>query len=306
MDRLLSERMFATVLETGSFAAAAQRLGTSSGQASKLVSKLESELGVRLLHRTTRALSATEAGQAYFDRLRSLLDEFDALESETRSAALLPRGKIRLSAPLSFGTIRLAPRLADFAKTYPEIALDVHFSDRLVNLVDEGFDMAVRVGKPRDTTLIARKLCSSQLIVAASPGYLATRGIPQTPQDLTGHDCLIDTNYRDPHRWIFAQNQRVAVDGRLTFSNASACMIAAEAGLGIASSPDFVLADSLASGRLVPLLTAYQEPPMGVFAIYPSGRHLALKMRVLIDFLALHLPQPNLPNRAAFLPNRME
>ena len=111
---------------------------------------------------------------------------------------LLPRGKIRLSAPLSFGTIRLAPRLADFAKAYPEIALEVHFSDRLVNLVDEGFDMAVRVGKPRDTTLIARKLCSSQLIVAAAPTYLAAQGTPQTPQDLTRHDCLIDTNYRDP------------------------------------------------------------------------------------------------------------
>jgi DNA-binding transcriptional LysR family regulator len=301
MDRLISERMFVTVLETGSFAAAAQRLGTSSGQASKLVSKLEAELGVRLLHRTTRSLAATEAGQTYFDRLRGLLDEFDALDTEIRNAALLPRGKIRLSAPLSFGTIRLAPRLADFAKAYPEIALDVHFSDRLVNLVDEGFDMAVRVGKPRDTTLIARKLCSSQLIVAASPAYLAARGVPQTPQDLTGHNCLIDTNYRDPHRWMFAQNQRVAVDGRLTFSNASACMVAAEAGLGIASSPDFVLADSLASGRLVRLLGAYEEPPMGVFALYPSGRHLALKMRMLIDFLVQQLPHPS-----TSLPNRME
>ena len=291
MDRLLSERMFVTVLETGSFAAAAQRLGTSSGQASKLVAKLESDLGVRLIHRTTRALSATEAGQAYFDRLRNLIDEFDALDTQTRNAAQLPRGKIRLSAPLSFGTIRLAPLLAEFAKAYPDIALEVHFSDRLVNLVDEGFDMAVRVGKPRDTTLIARKLCTSQLIVAAAPGYLAQRGTPQTPQDLTSHDCLIDTNYRDPHRWSFAQNQSVAVTGRLTFSNASACMIAAEAGLGIAASPDFVLAESLASGRLVRLLTQHEEPPMAVFALYPSGRHLALKMRVLIDFLAQHLPQ---------------
>ncbi|MDB5659483.1 MAG: transcriptional regulator [Cypionkella sp.] len=298
MDRLIAERMFVTVLETGSFAAAALRLGTSSGQASKLVSKLESDLGVRLLHRTTRALAATEAGQAYFDRLRGLLDEFDALDTQIRNEALLPRGKIRLSAPLSFGTIRLAPRLADFAKVYPEIALDVHFSDRLVNLVDEGFDMAVRVGKPGDTTLIARKLSTSQLIVAASPDYLAARGCPQIPQDLTQHECVIDTNYRDPNRWSFTQNQRVAVNGRLTFSNASACVIAAEAGLGIASSPDFVMAESLASGRLIRLLAGYEDPPMGVYALYPSGRHLALKMRVLIDFLAQNLPQP--------LPNRME
>ncbi|OYU40056.1 MAG: transcriptional regulator [Pseudorhodobacter sp. PARRP1] len=292
MDRLPSERMFVTVLETGSFAAAAQRLGTSSGQASKLVARLESDLGVRLLHRTTRALSATEAGQVYFERLRNLIDEFDALDTETRNAALLPRGKIRLSAPLSFGTIRLAPLLAEFAKAHPDIALEVQFSDRLANLVDEGFDMAVRVGKPRDTTLIARKLCHAQLIVAAAPAYLATHGTPQTPQDLTAHNCLIDTNYRDPNRWTFAQNQSVAVAGRLTFSNASACMIAAEAGLGIAASPDFVLADSLANGRLVRLLTRFEEPPMTVFALYPSGRHLALKIRVLIDFLAQHLSPP--------------
>jgi len=289
MDRLLCERMFVAVLEAGSFAAAAQRLGTSSGQASKLVSRLETELGVRLLHRTTRALAATEAGQVYFDRMRGILDEFDAVETEVRNAAQLPRGKIRMSAPLSFGTLRLAPVLADFAKAYPEISLDVHFSDRLVNLVDEGFDLAVRVGKPGDSALISRKLCQSQVIVAASPAYLAQRGRPERPEDLVGHDCLIDTNYRDPQHWSFRNGQRVAVAGRLAFSNASACMIAAEAGLGIASSPDFVLAESLKAGRLQPLLTGYQEPPLGVFALYPSGRQLALKMRVLIDFLVAAL-----------------
>lgn len=289
MDRLLCERMFVAVLEAGSFAAAAQRLGTSSGQASKLVSRLETELGVRLLHRTTRALAATEAGQVYFDRMRGILDEFDAVETEVRNAAQLPRGKIRMSAPLSFGTLRLAPVLADFAKAYPEISLDVHFSDRLVNLVDEGFDLAVRVGKPGDSALISRKLCQSQVIVAASPAYLAQRGQPERPEDLVGHDCLIDTNYRDPQHWSFRNGQRVAVAGRLAFSNASACMIAAEAGLGIASSPDFVLAESLKAGRLQPLLTGYQEPPLGVFALYPSGRQLALKMRVLIDFLVAAL-----------------
>ncbi len=289
MDRLLCERMFVAVLEAGSFAAAAQRLGTSSGQASKLVSRLETELGVRLLHRTTRALAATEAGQVYFDRMRGILDEFDAVETEVRNAAQLPRGKIRMSAPLSFGTLRLAPVLADFAKAYPEISLDVHFSDRLVNLVDEGFDLAVRVGKPGDSALISRKLCQSQVIVAASPAYLAQRGRPERPEDLVGHDCLIDTNYRDPQHWSFRNGQRIAVAGRLAFSNASACMIAAEAGLGIASSPDFVLAESLKAGRLQPLLTGYQEPPLGVFALYPSGRQLALKMRVLIDFLVAAL-----------------
>lgn len=286
MDRLICERMFVSVLETGSFAAAALRLGTSSGQASKLVSKLEAELGARLLHRTTRALSPTEAGQVYYDRLRGLLEDFDALEAEMRATGKEPRGKIRLSAPLSFGLSRLSPLLSSFASRYPEISLDVQFSDRLVNLVDEGFDMAVRVGKPGDTTLIARKLCSVRVIVAASPDYLARRGIPALPQDLVQHDCLIDTNYRDPQHWVFKDSQRVQVRGRLAFSNASACASAAEAGLGICNSPDFVMSDSLQAGRLQAVLTDFEETPLGVFAMYPSGRQLPLKIRVLVDFLA--------------------
>ncbi len=289
MDRLACERMFAAVMETGSFAAAAQRLGTSSGQASKLVSRLEADLGVRLLHRTTRALSPTEAGQACFDRLRTILDDYDALTTEMRNTAALPRGKIRMSAPLSFGTLRLAPVLTDFATLYPDIALDVQFSDRLVSLVDEGFDLAVRVGKPADTTLIARKLCQARMILAASPAYLTRHPGPAHPSDLTGHDCIIDTNYRDPQHWTFRGNQRVAVAGRLAFSNAGACVTAAEAGLGLACSPEFVMAESLRAGRLVPLLPDYEDAPLGVFVLYPSGRHLALKTRVLVDYLAQHL-----------------
>jgi DNA-binding transcriptional LysR family regulator len=289
MDRLICERMFVTVLETGSFAAAALRLGTSSGQASKLVSRLESELGVRLLHRTTRALSPTEAGQAYFDRLRGILDEFDALETEVRNAGHLPRGKIKMTAPLSFGTLRLAPILAGFATTYPEIALDVQFSDRLVNLVDEGFDLAIRVGKPGDTTLIARKLCEARVLVAASPAYLARRGTPQRPEDLADHDCIIDTNFRDPQHWPFRDGKRVPVQGRLAFSNASACLMAAEAGLGIACSPDFVMAESLTAGRVQQILAAFDDSPLGVFALYPSRRHVASKLRVLVDYLAERL-----------------
>src|SRR3712207_2846111 len=175
MDRLGCDRMFAAVVEAGSFAGAAQRLGTSSGQASKLVSRLEAELGVRLFHRTTRALFLTEAGKTYYDRLRGLLDEWDALDAEVRSAGTTPRGKVPVTAPLTFGTLRLAPLLADFAKTYPEIALEVQFTDRVVSLGDEGFALAGRVGHPGDSTLVARKLTEAKVGAVPAPAYLATR-----------------------------------------------------------------------------------------------------------------------------------
>lgn len=172
MDRLAAERMFVKVVETGGFATAAARLGTSSGQASKLVARLEADLGVKLLNRTTRALSLTEAGQAYADRLRGLIEAFDDLATEVQNAAVAPRGQVRLTAPLSFGTIRLAPLLARFAADYPDIGLDVQFTDRIVNLVDEGFDAAIRVGTPTDAALTGRRLCSAQVIVVAAPAYL--------------------------------------------------------------------------------------------------------------------------------------
>ena len=285
MNRLGPERMFLTVVETGSFAAAAARLGTGSGQASKLVARLEADLGVKLLNRTTRALSLTQAGQAYADRLRALVEAWDDLQTEVQNAAVAPRGLIRLTAPLSFGTTRLAPLLARFATEFPEIALEVHFADRVVNLVEEGFDAAIRVGTPTDTTLTGRKLCTARVLALAAPAYLATQGTPQTPQDLANHPCIIDLNFREPHRWPF-RTGKVAISGRLAFSNASACLAAAEAGLGIASVPDFVADAALADGRVVAILTDFDPPPLGVFALYPSGRHLPAKVRVLVDFMA--------------------
>ena len=285
MNRLGPERMFLTVVETGSFAAAAARLGTGSGQASKLVARLEADLGVKLLNRTTRALSLTQAGQAYADRLRTLVEAWDDLQTEVQNAAVAPRGLIRLTAPLSFGTTRLAPLLARFATEFPEIALEVHFADRVVNLVEEGFDAAIRVGTPTDTTLTGRKLCTARVLALASPAYLATQCTPQTPQDLANHPCIIDLNFREPHRWPF-RTGKVAISGRLAFSNASACLAAAEAGLGIASVPDFVADAALADGRVVAILTDFDPPPLGVFALYPSGRHLPAKVRVLVDFMA--------------------
>lgn len=289
MDRLDCDRMFVAVMETGSFAAAAQRIGTSSGQASKLVSRLETDLGVRLLNRTTRALSPTEVGQAYFDRLRGILDEFDTLDALVKSSSATPRGRLKLTAPLTFGIVQLVPALNDFARTFPDIDLDVSFTDRVVNLVDEGYDAAIRAGRPVDSSLVAKKLCSMAIIPVASPDYLARRGTPMHPADLATHDCIIDTNFRDPLQWRFTTPQgvvSVALHGRLRYSNAEACLRAAEMGLGIANVPDFVAAASVAAGRTRPVLAGFSEDFGGIYVLYPPGRHLAAKVRVLVDFLS--------------------
>lgn len=289
MDRLTSDRMFAAVMELGSFTAAADKLGTTSGQASKLVSRLESALGVRLLNRTTRAVSPTEAGQAYFDRLRPLLDEFDSLDAAVRDVTQAPRGRLRLTAPLTFGGLELSPILNDFARQWPEIELDVSFADRLVNLVDEGFDIAVRVGRPSDSSMITRKLCDARLILVAASDWLDRHGAPRSPQAVSGLPCIIDTNFRDPGRWPFRQDgQSVAIPvcGRLRFSNAGACLSAAEAGLGLACVPSFVAASALRAGRVQQVLQDFEAEPFGVHVLYPHSRHLAAKVRVLVDFLA--------------------
>lgn len=289
MDRLEADRMFIFVLETGSFTAAAECLGTSSGQASKLVSRLEAELDVRLFNRTTRSVVPTEAGRAYYERLRPLIDEFDNLDLEIRNISRTPRGRLRLTAPLTFGSLELTPALNDFATRFPDIELDVSFTDRAVNLVDEGFDMAVRVGRSDDSSLIARKLCDVRIVVVGAPTYLDRNGTPTVPEELAQHECIIDTNFRDPNRWTFGAagaERTVPVRGRIRYSNAEACLRAVEAGIGLACVPAFVAGDALRTGRVVRLLAEFETVPYGVHALYPHSRHLAAKVRVLVDFLA--------------------
>ena len=289
MQRLECERMFAAVMETGSFAQAARRLGTSSGQASKLVSRLEADLGVRLLNRTTRALSPTEVGQAYYERIRAVIEELDALGEAVKNRSGSVSGRLKLTAPLSFGTKQLVPALVAFASRYPDVSLEVAFSDRLANLVDEGFDAAVRIGHQSDASTVVRKLCESRIVVVASPAYLSAHGTPATPDALAAHDCVVDTNFKDRDSWHFgiaAKAVTVNVRGRIHLSNADACVAAAEAGLGITQVPSFVAGDAIHAGRLVPLLRGCEPPAVPVQVVYPPGRHLALKVRALVDFLA--------------------
>lgn len=290
--------MFVAVLETGSFSRAAERLGTSSAQASKLVARLETELGVPLIHRTTRALSVTELGHAYLEGVRPLLEELDGLDAAMRDASGRASGRLRLSVPISFGTHQVAPLLIDFAAAFPGIHLDVRFSDRLASLIDDGFDAAIRVGRLTDASLITRRLCDARVVLAASSTYLAARGTPGVPMELAGHDCIIDTNFHEPTLWRFRARPDaadgdtaapVAVRGRLAFSNAETCLAAAAAGLGIARVPSFIAGPSFRRGDVRPVLTAFEDAPLGVHVIYPAGRHLARKVRVLVDFLVSRL-----------------
>lgn len=288
MERLDCDRMFIGVMETGSFTAAAQRLGTSHGQASKLISRLEKELGVQLFRRSTRALTATDVGRAYYEKVRVLLAEYDALNDSVRTTSDSPSGRVRVSAPVTFGTTQLTQPLIDFARRYPGIELDVSFADRVVNVVDEGFDLALRIGKLNDSALMARKLCDIRIIAVASPDYLKQRGTPSHWGELSQHDCIIDTNFRDPFRWPFLQGEQTVqepVNARLKFSNAEVCLQAACAGLGIARLPAFVAGEAMRNKTIVPVLVSYEIPPLGLFALYPPAKYLAHRSRTLIDFL---------------------
>ncbi|MBC9247958.1 LysR family transcriptional regulator [Paracoccus sp. 11-3] len=286
MDRLSADRMFVQVVRQGSFAAAAQQLGVSSGQASKLVSALESDLGVRLLNRTTRATALTAEGETYFTRIAAILDQLDDLDGSLRDAGRTPKGTLRLTAPLTFGTVQLVPALADFAKLHPGILLDVQFTDSAMSLAEHGFDAAIRVGEPRDSALKMRKLAQIQVRFVAAATYLRMHGVPRRPEDLARHDIITDTNFARPDDWSFGgDHPTLHLPGRLRFSNAEACVIACAAGLGIAHIPDFVSASAINDGRLIEVLKPYRPAPSGVYAITPAGRHMPSRLRVLIDFL---------------------
>ncbi|WP_273689560.1 LysR family transcriptional regulator [Ketogulonicigenium vulgare] len=291
MDRLDADRLLISVVDLGSFARGAERHGVSPGQASKVISRLESDLGVQLLSRTTRALSLTEAGQAYVERMRRVVEEVEAIDASVRQATGRPSGRLRVTAPLTFGVSTLTPILVEFARAYPEITLDISFSDRVVSLVDEGFDAAVRIGHPVDSSLIARKLTDIRIVLGASPGYLAAHGTPDQPAALVGHDCVIDANFTDATRWRFntaGGRVSVPVQSRIVLSNAESCARAAALGLGIARIPSFVAGPMFQSGALVPLMTQTEDDPVGLFIVFPPGRHLPLKLRSFVEFLAGH------------------
>ncbi len=292
MDRLAAMSAFKAVVDYGGYAAAARGSGRSKTALSKAVADLEAHLGVRLLQRTTRRLSLTEAGRQYHARCTTLLAELDEADGEARDNQRNVRGLIRLVAPQTFGELYLLPLLARFLTDTPEVSLDLQLTDRFVDLIEERFDLAVRIADLPESSLVAKRLGDMRLVVCAAPAYLARRGRPQAPDELAGHACLIDTNFREPGVWTFrtgSATRRVPVRGAIAANSASAIRTMAIAGHGIGLCPDFVVARDVQEGRLEALLSDYATAPRGIYAVYPNRQHLARRLRLLIDFLARHL-----------------
>lgn len=288
MDRLDAMQLFVRITELGSFAAVARQLGVARSVVTRRIAALETQLGVKLLARSTRKLSLTQEGAVYLDRCRAILKLVDAAEADIASEQSRPRGRIRASLPLSFGVRRLTPILVNFSREYPELALELDYSDRRVNLIEEGFDLAVRITARLEPTDIVRRLGSSRLLVVAAPAYLEARGRPARPIDLQQHECLAYSARGSAQSWEFlvdGKPETLHVNCRIAASSGDALMLAAVAGLGITRQPDFIAEDYLADGRVQSLLDGYTPKPMGIYAVLPSNQQVPLRVRVLVDYL---------------------
>ncbi|MFY9627780.1 MAG: LysR family transcriptional regulator [Methylocystis sp.] len=289
MDQLHAMRVFVAVADSGHFAQASERLGMSRTMASKLVMDLEAHLGQRLLHRTTRKVSLTELGAAYLERCRDILAALEEAEREITAQASEPVGRLRVTAPMSFGASHVAPQIAVYTARHPRVSVDLVLNDRLVDLVDEGYDLAIRIGRLADSSLVAKRIGVTRLIVCASPAYLAAHGRPKTPADLAQHECLLYSYATAGAVWTFSGvsgEESVRVGGRVACNNGDAICAMAIAGLGVVAQPDFIVAHHLQSGALEQVLAAYTDRVTGIYAIHPSHRHVPLKLRRFIDQLA--------------------
>ncbi|WP_170754295.1 LysR family transcriptional regulator [Ruegeria lacuscaerulensis] len=289
MDKIDRMRAFALVAKNASFTLAAQRMGRSSRLVSKYVADLEEALGVQLLNRTTRSVSLTDAGATYLAMCEPLLDGFDELEETVRNAQKSLRGVIRISAPTGFGSVRLAPSLAAFATQHPEVEIDLNLSDRRVSIIDEGLDLAIRIGPMRDSSLKVRQLGQMPLIVCASPAYLDRAGTPTDPRALATHDCILDGNMSEPGLWRFdikGEDVAVPVSGRLRANAPAASARLAMDGVAIARCPAYTVAEALRSGALIELFSTYRVAPYVVAALFPQNRRMTTRVRHLIDHLA--------------------
>ena len=292
MDKIETMRAFTAVAQEGSFTAAARRLGMSTKLASKYVQQLEARLETQLFNRTTRSVSLTDVGAAYLERCRPILEQVDELESLVKERQSSLAGPIRITAPTAFGSTRLTEALLPFMLAHHEVTIDLQLTDNRVALVEEGFDLAIRVGALRDSTLIARKLADMPMIVCAAPAYLDRNGRPKTPQALTTHDCLVDDNQADATVWRFHADQgdvAIKISGALRANSPGAIAQMAIGGIGIARSPHYVVEAALSDGRLEQLLPEFTTDEFGLYALYPPNRHLTARVRSLIDHLVRHL-----------------
>lgn len=288
MDKFEAVRIFAKVVETHGFTAAARDLGLSRSAVSKAIAQLEHSLGAQLLNRTTRFVSPTDTGAVYYQRCIAILADMDEADRAVAELQGEAKGSIRLNAPMSFGTLHLASALADFMARYPDIRIEATLNDRFIDPVEEGFDLTIRIAELADSSLIARKLAPARRVLCASPAYLRAHGEPQRPSDLKDHNCLHYGFLATGNVWHLSGEDGphpVTVNGTLCSNNAEMLMASVLKGVGIALVPTFIAGADLQEGRLTTVMPAYRPTDIAIHAIYPPSRHLSLKLRLLIDFL---------------------
>jgi DNA-binding transcriptional LysR family regulator len=290
MDRMTSMATFVKVVESGGFSAAARTLSMSPSMVTAHVQSLEERLGVRLLNRSTRRVSLTEVGHAYYERCLQILADADDADQIAQALQSTPRGTLRLNTSIAIPPL-LAPVIAEFVALYPEISINLTMTDRMIDLVEEGFDLAVRNMSVPDSSLVVRRVATYRFVVCGAPGYLATRGIPRQPADLVHHNCLVYSHSAWGNEWRFVGpdgEQSVAVAGNLQANSDNALRLAAVHGQGLALAPSFLLIDEIKSGRLVPVLSEFLQIEHAINAIYPHRHHLSAKVRSFIDLLVKH------------------
>lgn len=289
MDRIDLFRTFAAVAETGSFTAAADQLDFTPQLVSKYVRVLEDQLDVQLFTRSTRSVRLTETGAACLARCNQLLEDFEHLTAEIRAEHIEPMGRLKISAPTTFGEEYIAPILPEFLKKYPEVTIDLNLTDRYVRLVDEGYDVAIRIGQLEDSSLIAKRIASASILLCASPAYIANYGLPQVPENLISHTSILDTNYRDKNIWNFmkdgnAHKIKIKDTIRVNSANAVRCLLLNGSGIGVG--PSYALSSHIKNRELVQLLPDYNIANLGIYAIYLEDRYLSAKIRAFVDFLS--------------------
>lgn len=292
MDKYQEMRVFTAVAEAGSFVSAADALGMSKAAVSRYVSDLEARLGVRLMHRTTRKLSLTGEGEVFLARSREILASIEASELELSTRADTATGSLKVSVPVSFGIRHLAPLWGKFLDRHPRVSLDVQLADRVIDLVEEGFDLAVRIARLPDSSLVSRKLASTRLVLCASPDYLERRGVPRHPRELAQHDVVGYSLFSTGDQWQFTGPEgavAVKVRPRLWTNNGDTCVAASVRGAGIQLQPTFLVAGELASGQLVEVLPRFRSIELGIYAVYPTRKFVLPKVRALVDHLTRKL-----------------
>lgn len=289
MENLEGLPIFVRAVREGSFSAAARALGLTPSAVSKQIGRLEDQLAVRLFNRTTRRLSLTEEGAAFYERTSRILTDLEDAAAAVSSLRGVARGRLRVTMPIAYGVTHLLPKLPDFLARHPEMTLEIDLNDRIVNMIEEGFDVAVRVGELQDSSLIGRRLAANRRVLAAAPAYLAGRAAPQDPQGLAGHNCLIYTYRAQRHDWHLVDaagaETVVTIAGSIETNNSMMLRAAALAGLGVVLLPLWIIGPDLKAGRLQRLLPDYHWPDSAIHVVYPPGRHLSARVRAFVDFL---------------------